>query len=153
MYNIISKTKYTYAFSITLTVLSIFSLFVWGLKYDIDFTGGTRTEIQFNTPVPTNIEIQETLASLNLKSLVIQSTAENSAIIRYAALSDAVNQSVFKALNDKYSGSKQLSADFTDSTISGELKTKSFQAIALAIVVIMAYIPLINNSYWRYRPN
>ena len=45
MYNIISKTKYTYVFSITLTVLSVISLFVWGLKFGIDFTGGTSMEV------------------------------------------------------------------------------------------------------------
>lgn len=145
MYNIISKTKYAYIFSVTLTILSIISLFVWGLKFGIDFTGGTRMEIQFANIMPVNQELADALKEQNLKSLIIQPTGNNSIILRYASEEDAVNQAVTKALTEKYPDSKQLSVDFTNSSVSGELKSKSLWAIFFAVVGIMAYIA------WAFR--
>jgi preprotein translocase subunit SecF len=145
MYNIIGKTKYAYIFSGTLTILSVISLFVWGLKFGIDFTGGTRMEIQFANTVPASQELTDALREQNLKSLIIQPTSNNSVIIRYASEEDAVNEGVLKAISEKYPDSKQLSVDFTNSSVSTELKSKSLWAIFFAVVGIMAYIA------WAFR--
>lgn len=145
MFNIISKTKYAYIFSGTLTVLCIISLFVWGLKFGIDFTGGTRMEVQFASASPTGQEIADALKEQNLKSLIVQPTNNNSALIRYASEEDAINQSVSKTLLEKYPDSKQLSVDFVNSSVSGELKSKSLWAIFFAVAGIMAYIA------WAFR--
>lgn len=145
MFNIISKMKYAYIFSGTLTVLSILSLFVWGLKYDIDFTGGTRMGVKFASQVPAKSEIADVLKDLNLGSLTIQNSENNTVFVRYAAEDDQTNSNVWKALNAKYADAIQTSVDFTNSSVSSELKSKSLQAIALAVVVIMAYIA------WAFR--
>jgi len=145
MINIIAKTKYAYIFSVVLTVVCILSLFVWGLKFGIDFTGGTRMEIQFLNKVPNSQEIVDVLANLNLNSLVVQSTGNNSAIIRYASEEDIVNQEVVKNIEEEYPDSKQLSVDFINSSVSKELKSKSLWAIFFAVVGIMVYIA------WAFR--
>ena len=145
MYNIISKTKYTYVFSVTLTVLSIISLFVWGLKFGIDFTGGTKMEVRFSGALPSNPEIQDSLAGLDLKSLTIQATNSGSDIISYAALNDSINQDVWKAIGAKYPNATQLSVSFRDSSISSELKKSSMWALLFAVIGIMAYIA------WAFR--
>ena len=140
MYNIISKTKYTYAFSIIVTLLSVVSIFVWGLKFGIDFTGGTLMEIKFEKSVPANQEIEEKLRDLSLGSLTIQPSGNNSALLRYASEDDATNQSVIKKLEEKYPGATQLRVDFINSSVSKELKSKSLMAIFWAVAGIMAYI-------------
>ncbi|PIP28180.1 MAG: protein translocase subunit SecF [Candidatus Moranbacteria bacterium CG23_combo_of_CG06-09_8_20_14_all_35_22] len=145
MYNIISKTKYAYIFSITLTMLSVVSLFVWGLKFGIDFTGGTLMEVSFENNIPANQEIEETLKDLNLKSLTIQPTQNNSILLRYASEDDAVNQNVFKKLSEKYPASKELRVDYANASISNELKSKSLWSIFWAVAGIMAYIA------WAFR--
>lgn len=145
MFDIISKTKYAYIFSITLTILSILSLFVWGLKFGIDFTGGTLAEIQFVNSVPTNQELEETLKSMELKSLTLQPTENNSILIRYASEDDKINQQVSQKIFESYSGAKELRADFISSSVSRELKKKSFLALLVAVLGIMAYIA------WAFR--
>lgn len=140
MINIISKTKYAYIFSGTLTLLSVVFLFTWGLKYGIDFTGGTLMEVKFESSVPSNQELENNLKDLNLNSLTIQPSENNSALLRYASEDDATNQSVLKTLEEKYPGAEQLRVDFTNSTVSKELKNKSVAAIGWAVVGIMAYI-------------
>ncbi|MDD5397394.1 MAG: protein translocase subunit SecF, partial [Candidatus Moranbacteria bacterium] len=145
MFNIISKTKYAYFFSGTLTVLSILSLFVWSLKPDIDFTGGTRMVVKFANNIPAKEEVSGILSSLNLRSLTLQSSEGNSMIVRYAADDDKTNTDVWTAINGKYPDASQSSVDFINSTVSKELKSKSFSAIILAILTIMAYIA------WAFR--
>lgn len=145
MYNIISKTKYAYIFSITLTALSIASLFVWGLKFGIDFTGGTLMEVKFEQGVPTNQEIEDNLKDLNLNSLTIQPSGNNSVLLRYASEDDATNQSVIKKLEEKYPSATQLRVDFINSSVSKELKSKSLMAIFWAVAGIMIYIA------WAFR--
>lgn len=145
MLNIISKTKYTYTFSVAITALSIIFLATWGLKYDIDFTGGTLMKIKFADNLPTNQQISEILKDQNLNSLTIQASDNNSALIRYASEDDKTNDEVWKAISGKYSDATQQSVDFTNSSVSKELKKKSLNAIILAIIVIMGYIA------WAFR--
>lgn len=145
MINIISKMKYAYAFSIALTVLSVLSLAVWGLRYDIDFTGGTMMKVKFADSIPSHQEIGETLQSLELSSLMTQASDENSMLIRYSTEDDKTNEQVWKKLSEKYPGASQQSVDFINSTVSKELKTKSLKAIGFAIAAIMAYIA------WAFR--
>lgn len=145
MINIIGKTKYTYAFSITLTILSVISLFVWGLKLGIDFTGGTLMEIQFATSAPENSTIEAELKDLDLKSLTLQKTGDDMVLIRYASEDDTVNQQVFEKILQNNPEAKQMRVDFINSSVSSELKNKSLMAIFWAIAGIMAYIA------WAFR--
>ena len=145
MFNIISKTKYAYFFSGLLTFLSIIALLTWGLKYSIDFTGGTLMEMKFANTLPPNSELENTLKELNLKSLTLQSTGNNSVLIRYASEDDKVNQSVVAVLTQKYPDSQNLRTDYANASVSGELKTKSLLAIFWAVAGIMIYIA------WAFR--
>jgi preprotein translocase subunit SecF len=145
MYNIISKTKYAYIFSITLTVFCVMALFTWGLKYSIDFTGGTLMEVGFENNTPSNQELEESLKELELKSLTLQSTGNSSVLIRYVSESDEINQSVMNTLSEKYPESKNLRTDYANASVSNELKSKSLWAIFWAVAGIMAYIA------WAFR--
>jgi preprotein translocase subunit SecF len=146
MINFIGKTKYTYIFSGTLTILSLLSLLVWGLRYGIDFTGGTLMEVKFANAVPASQEIEDVLKDQNLKSLTLQKSIENnSVLIRYASEEDTVNEAVWKTINEKYQDAVQLRVDFINGSVSKELKSKSLQAILWAVIVIMGYIA------WAFR--
>lgn len=149
MINIISKTKYAYIFSGVLMVLSIVVLITWGLRFGIDFTGGTLMEVKFSTEeektTPTKEQAEESLKDLNLKSLTIQPAGGDTMLIRYASEEDAVNQSVVAALGEKYPGSTQLRVDYVNSSVSKELRKNSLWAIFAAVVGIMSYIA------WAFR--
>jgi preprotein translocase subunit SecF len=145
MINIISKTKYAYAFSVILTILCVASIGAWGLKFGIDFTGGTLMEIQFPENVPSSQALEENLKELNLNSLTIQPTGSSTMLIRYASESDEINQNVFNKISRSYPGTKELRVDFINSSVSGELKKDSLLAIFWAIIGIMAYIA------WAFR--
>ena len=140
MYNIISKSKYAYIFSGVLTILSVVSIFVWGLKLGIDFTGGTVMEVKFDQGTPANQEISDVLNGLNLSSLTIQGKGGESLLVSYASVDDSVNQNVWKAIADKYPSAIQSRVDYRDSSVSSELRKNSFWALFWAAVGIMAFI-------------
>lgn len=144
MFNIISKTKYAYAFSITLTLLCILSLSVWKMKLGIDFTGGTLMEVRFAQAL-SNQDVGDVLKDLNLGSLTVQGSDNNTFLLRYAAEDDKINDEVWVKISEKYPDATQLRVDFINSSVSDELKTKSLWAIFLAVAAIMLYIA------WAFR--
>lgn len=145
MFNIIAKTKYAYIFSGVLVILSVIFIFIWGLRYGIDFTGGTLMEVKFENNLPANQELENSLKDLELKSLTFQLTEDNSILFRYVSENDETNQKVITALVEKYPDSKILRTDYANASVSKELKSKSLIAIFWAILGIMAYIA------WAFR--
>ena len=101
--------------------------------------------VKFAEQVPSKEDVTETLKDLDLKSLTLQGLENNSMVIRYASEDDKINSDVWQKINEKYSGTTQSSVDFFNSSVSGELKSKSVNALILAIVAIMAYIA------WAFR--
>ncbi len=145
MLAIISKRKYLYFFSGTLVTLSLVALFTWGLKFGIDFTGGTQMDIKFEKQVPSKSKIQESLKSLKLNSLTIQLTDNNEAILKYKNSSDKINTQVFEVIKKENPQASQLRVDFIGSSVSDQLKKNAIEAIILAVLGIALYIS------WAFR--
>jgi len=139
-YNIISKIKYAYILSGTLTILSVVVLFMWGLKFGIDFTGGTVMEVKFAQSVPSNQEANDILKDLNLNSLTIQGKGTDSLLVSYASAEDKVNQDVWNGISAKYPDAIQSKVDYRDASVSSELKKNSLWALIWAAIGIMAFI-------------
>ena len=71
-YDFIGKRKWAYIVSIALTLISLSSLAVkGGLRYDIDFTGGSLIQVRFEQ-APTVAKIRESLATIQLGESIIQ---------------------------------------------------------------------------------
>jgi preprotein translocase subunit SecF len=141
---IIKKRKYAFLFSGILVLASVFFLAKWGLNLGIDFTGGVLTEIKINQEVEKN-QIEEALKELELKSLVIQPTEDNSFIIRYQSEENKINSEVENKLQEKYSESEILRTEYISSVVSSELKRNAIYAIVLSIFGIAWYIA------WAFR--
>lgn len=141
---IIKRRKYTFLFSVILVLASVFFLVKWGLNLGIDFTGGVLTEVKFNQEINKN-EVEEALKDLNLKSLLIQPTEDNSFIIRYQSEENKINSEVENKLQEEYSESEVLRTEFISSVVSSELKRNAAYAIILSIFGIAWYIA------WAFR--
>ncbi|MCD6149344.1 protein translocase subunit SecF [bacterium] len=155
MLQIISKRKYTYILSVALVVLSVAVLFIWGLKLGIDFKGGTLMEVQFGAnkteeaekefQIPSSQEIQDKLAELNLNSLTVQLSENNTVILRYMASDEELNEKVVENLRELDENTKQLRVDFIGASISEQIKENALMAIILAVIAIALYIA------WAFR--
>src|SRR5699024_10806487 len=82
--NVIKHQKKIFIFSIMTVVVGITSLIVFQLNLGIDFTSGSRIEIQSEASLTTE-EIEESLAELDLehKAIVLSGEDNNTAVTRY----------------------------------------------------------------------
>jgi len=141
MIDIIQKRKYTYWFSGVLAALSIAAIAVFGLRLGLDFNGGTMIEVRFaKTPAPQVSEIQGALATLDLRSLTVQATGDNGAIIRFLASDDTVNGQVLDELKKTDADLSVLRTDFIGASVSGDIRKNAIWGTLLSVVAIAAYI-------------
>lgn len=140
MYNIIGKRKYFYVFSGTLLFLSILSLSTWGLKYGLDFTGGTLMEVKGEKVKIQSDEVKELLKEIGIEDAVISPTQNNSTLIRYGNSDDEKNRAVLGKLREKYPDLQNTRLDYIGPSISSELKSKALWALAIAVIGIALYI-------------
>jgi len=141
MIDIIQKRKYTYWFSGVLAALSIAAIAVFGLRLGLDFNGGTMIEVRFaKTPAPQVSEIQGALATLDLRSLTVQATGDNGAIIRFLAADDTVNGQVLDELKKTDADLSVLRTDFIGASVSGDIRKNAIWGTLLSVVAIAAYI-------------
>jgi len=143
---IIQKRKYFYVLSGTLVVLSLLTLFVWRLNLGIDFTGGVLMEVDFQEQAPERDEIQKSVEEIEgINSVQVQPVGENEVIIRFSSDDDSKNTEVIDSLKQYYSSVEIKRVEFISSTISSELKSRAFYAIAIAVIAIAVYIA------WAFR--
>jgi len=144
IYRIIQKRRIFLSLSTLAIVASIVALFTWGLNFGIDFTGGSLLEVQFNNYQPSISEIQDSVKDAGLHNLVIQPT-NNSTILRFKENSEEVHQTVVSDLKnivkDKSGATfKELQFDSVGPSIGTELKSKSFNAVAICFIMIILFI-------------
>lgn len=143
---IIQKRKYAYVFSIAVTTLSMVALAVWGLKFGIDFKGGTLMEVQFMVePAPESKQVLEALEPIGLQSLTVQPTDNNAILLRYLSSDENANDQVIEKLKGIDQDVKQLRTNFIGGSVSGQMKKNAIMGVILASVGIALYIA------WAFR--
>lgn len=140
MYNILGQRKYFYIISGTLMLLSIVSLSTWGLKYGIDFTGGTLAEFKISNLKFQIDEVKGVLKEVGIGDAVITPTQNNSFLIRYGNSDDEKNKAVLAKLREKYPEIQNTRLDYIGPSISSELKSKALWALLIAVIGIALYI-------------
>ncbi len=143
-YKIIQKRKFFLSLSLALVVASCAALFSWGLNFGIDFTGGSLMEVEFKNYQPSVTEIQDSLKDTNLSGLIVQPT-ESSVILRFKEDTENVRLSVLSSLekmveNQEGASVSQLQFDAVGSSIGQELKSKSFNAAFIVLIMVILYI-------------
>lgn len=142
---IIQNRKYYYIFSGVLLLISILSLIAWGLKPGLDFSGGSLMEVSFSASRPENQAVLDSLKSIDLGDLKIQTAGERGIILRFKNVDEDVHQQALSTLRDTFkdNGQSQVSEERFESigpVIGSELKKKSWWAISLAALMIIIYI-------------
>ncbi len=160
-YRIIQSRKIFMTLSSLAIVASILALIFWGLNFGIDFTGGSLLEVQFTKYQPSITAIESSLQGVHLHSLVVQPTNKHSIILRFQENTEAVHQAVLGKLSSLTVGHqgatfKQLQFDSVGPSIGQELKSKSFNAVAIAFIMIILFISFAFRrvskpvSSWKY---
>jgi preprotein translocase subunit SecF len=140
MYDILGKRKYFYIMSGTFMILAIIALSVWGLKYGLDFTGGTLMEVHSQDQNFQSSTINGVLTDAGVSNAVISPTQNSGFLIRYSDSSDEKNQEVLSKLKEKFPDIQNTRLDYIGPSISSELKSKAIWALLVAVIGIALYI-------------
>ena len=141
---VINFTKYRrlyYAFSGLLILASLVAIWQFGLRFGIEFTGGSWLELKF-ADRPTNQEIQEKLAGLGLGEVIIQPAGERGVILRLKEIDEPTHQQILQALANNDRRPEEMSFEAIGPIIGEELKSKTILAVVLALLAITFYIAL-----------
>lgn len=151
MFSPTSKRKIFFSISAILIVISIVFLFVKGLNFGIDFTGGTTLQFDLGkTKYSQTVEkeitdiVKKYAEKANSSDIVVQKTGENGVSIKTIELSNEKSDALIKDIMDKYSLKQEnlLANEKVDGTVSGRLIGDSVKAIALAIILMLLYITI-----------
>lgn len=136
---ILNYYKYLFALSGIILIFGILSLAIFGLKFGIDFKGGTVTEIEFQQDFNQN-DVKTVLSEEGIKNFQLQSTGTRGLIIRTENLSKADYDKVTTNIRAKVGDFTEKKFDSIGPVIGQELKQKAIYQLILVSIGIILYI-------------
>jgi len=154
---IIKHKKIFIGISVLLIILSVISIFVFGLKIGIDFKGGALSEVVYKDIRPSQSELNPVIESLNLGSVLLQPTGDLGYIIKSRDLTEAEHTSLLNALSENGKNIlEEKSFNSIGPSVGRELTRKAIVAIILVSLAIICFIAFAFRkvskpvSSWRY---
>jgi preprotein translocase subunit SecF len=137
----------------TIIVVSIAAVAVWGLKFGIDFTGGSVQEIQWNVVRPDSVAVSAIYKDHGVPSVEIQNSGANESFIYFQDIDASKHTEILNALRQKFATSsvaadkvlEEKSFSAIGPSIGAELQQKSLYAIVVVLLAIIVYIA------WAFR--
>lgn len=154
-FNFTKYSKFYYIFSGILIVASIVFLFMYGLKFGIEFAGGSNMEIQFQQERASNEAIKEALKSFDLGDITVQPTGSNGAILKFKGVDESTHQQILAKLSESFKVAEK-GFQYIGPSVGQELRNKTEIAIALTLLAITIYIAFAFRkvsrpvSSWKY---
>ena len=139
MLNIVRKRKIFYGFSLALIAAGIFSVIFWGLRFGIDFKGGSLLEVEYVGARPEVQAIHDRLAPLDLGGVNIQLTGPTGLFLRLKDVNEETHQKVLAELAN-LGELEEKRFESIGPVIGQELKKKAYGAILMVLLLIVIYI-------------
>lgn len=141
--NFMGARKVTLLISLVLVLGSIGSLFINGLQWGLDFTGGTQIEVGFQEPID--------LA--NLRTVLYDAGFDEAQVVSYGTSRDVLISISPREENDEAELINQITrllpddpqirrVEYVGPQVGQELATKGALAIIVAMIATMIYIAL-----------
>ncbi len=154
---IIRNKKIFILISSALVLLSLASLFVFGINVGIDFKGGALTEVMYTDVAPTIEEINRRVEVLELSAVPVQPTGERGYIVKTRALSAEEHTALLSALSDEEKNQlTEVSYNSIGPSVGRELTRKAVIAVILVSLSIIFFIAFSFRkvskpvSSWKY---
>jgi len=139
-YDILGKRRIAYLFSIALILMGVFSIFFHhGLKYGIDFTGGTLVQIHLEKPVDIGT-LRSIVAKVGIPDAEIQEFGTlGDFLIKYKEEIDVsqIEEAISKEVGTKVEVHR---TERVGPRIGHELQRKAMTAILVGLALMLIYI-------------
>ena len=146
MLNIIGKKNWYFLISLLIIIPGIISMFLWGLRLSIDFTGGSRIILLFDKVVNQQTQniVRDTFDKEKIEIVTIQ-PSDKRLIIRTKPINEREDANLLKKLKSKLVSVKQDEFETIGPSVGSEITMNALKAILLASVLIVLYIA------WSFR--
>jgi preprotein translocase subunit SecF len=146
-YNFVGQRRWAYLFSLVTMIIGLVSLGVYGLKYDIDFTGGSIVQVRFDK-TPTIAEVRRALSKVGLGDAIIQEFGTSREYIIRLSLTmtgtrtEELGPRIEKALAAEPAlGKPEIRrVEFVGPQVGRDLQWQAVQAVLYGLVGILIYI-------------
>jgi preprotein translocase subunit SecF len=134
--------RWTAIFSVLIFVVSIAALTIHGLKWGLDFTGGTQIEVSYPSPVDLS-SIRENLSKAGFKEAqVVSYGTSKDVLISIAPREDKEQSRLVAQVLNVLPGAVKQRVDFVGPQVGQELATKGALAVIVSLLATMIYIAM-----------
>lgn len=148
-YNIVGRRNIAFIISAILIIITIISLVVLGgLKYGVDFTGGTLLEIRFQTPITTEM-LRSAFRNLSVGNVSIQQFGEGyDFIVRFEAQMSGATEDVSAKITQLLQSqipnnpAEIVRVEMVGPRIGKELQRNALIAVLIGLVGILIYVSI-----------
>ncbi|HUP20164.1 MAG TPA: protein translocase subunit SecF [Gemmatimonadota bacterium] len=150
-YPFMAWRKYAYALSLLLTVIPIASIVLHGgLRYSIDFTGGTLVQLEFDQPVETEVLRAVLRDTPGLESFEVQRFGEPRDVVVRAHVPEGEEELFGQRIEEQLLGAPELEGhefsvvrtEAVGPKIGEELKQQALMAVLYALILILIYVAI-----------
>ena len=154
---IVNNRNWFYVLSALLTGAALFAIVFWGLKFGIDFEGGSLLEVTYPNGRPEVTVINDKLTALDLRGSSARPTGDDGFIIRTPFLEEDARQALIASLSNN--GTTPIVEKRFDSigpTLGTELANKAGLSLGLVILAIVIFVTFAFRkvsepvSSWKY---
>lgn len=140
MINFIKYIKLYFLISAIVIVPGLFSIFKWGFKPSIDFTGGTLLEIRLEKSPQNSEDLKKYFEDQKVTIGSIQTSGQNTYLIKAKEFDKDTNNKIEQNLAKDYGKIDELRFDSVGPVLGQELLEKTAIGALIAILGILSYV-------------
>lgn len=142
MFDLIKYKNLFIGISLVMLVLASASIYTYGFKEGIDFSGGTLWQIAFSEKEVSVSELENYFkTAFGTENLLVTAGSESGVMmIRTNELSESQHQEYLAQLQQDFGGAEELRFESIGPVIGAELKSKAIWAFILVLFGISLYI-------------
>lgn len=150
IYDIIGKMKIWFAVSGIIILIGVISLFTNGLKWGLDFKGGTFLNVKFDKAV----QVEEVRKLVPYATVI--SSGENEFILRMEHINPETHDKIMNDFKQNFGNTEEVRFTTMGPTVGDTLKKRAGFSLALALLCIVLYIAFAfrkiprNVSPWKF---
>lgn len=155
MNDLMSKKRWFFILSLLLILPGLISLYFYGLKFGIDFTGGTLFEYRFESQVASD-QLKQIFTDNQIEVSSITGSGDNTYIIRAKPSEENKISQMKGKLVETFGGVSELRVESVGPVIGAETTKNALLALVLATGMIVLYIAFSfrkvpkPTSSWRF---
>ncbi|MEK7123079.1 MAG: protein translocase subunit SecF [Patescibacteria group bacterium] len=138
------------------TLLAVVMLVAFGLKFGIEYTGGSLLEVEYTNTRPEVSALHERLGAVDIRDAEVKYAGDQGVIFRFRDIDEEAHQRIVSELKKDDEKLSERAFQSIGPVIGSELRSKSLWALAVAIALICLYIAFVFRkvsfpvSSWKY---